>query len=110
MFKYLKVIFHFKYYLIIFLTLTLVGCNAVKKQVNERLGDSTARENAFLEQFINATADDIVDKFGKPDKIEPSSEISYYVYEFDNSFMKCERRFKLNEKNIVIGFTSSCAD
>ncbi|MAV56109.1 MAG: hypothetical protein CMI79_01040 [Candidatus Pelagibacter sp.] len=85
------------------LIIIITGCKTVSKKVDE----ASIKETEKLNKFLNKTESDLKIEFGKPDFIETGvNENKIFVY-YDAKFkIKCERRFEINSKNIVVAFSS----
>jgi hypothetical protein len=83
--------------------LTIVSCKTVSKKVDA----ASEEEQKKLSRFLNKSTDELQIEFGKPDFIEvANSKNKIFVY-YDSKFkIKCERRFEINPRGIVIGFSS----
>ena len=94
------------FFFVILYTLLLIlmnGCQTVSKKIE----DTTDKEKQELSKWLNKTEEDLKSFFGQPDKIKFSSTRNrYYVYITEKYKIKCERKFEINSRNIVIGFTS----
>ena len=93
------------YNLILFtlLAILLTGCQTVSKKID----DTTAKEEKELSKWLNKPEEDLKSFYGQPDKIEfLKTRNRNYVYITKKYKIKCERKFEVNPKNIVIGFSS----
>ena len=86
------------------LLLVLVGaCQTVSKKIE----DTTDKEKKELSKWLNKSEEDLKSFYGQPDKVEfLKSRNRNYVYISEKYKIKCERKFEVNPRNIVIGFTS----
>tara|TARA_B100001029_G_scaffold179402_1_gene188761 strand:+ start:1516 stop:1821 length:306 start_codon:yes stop_codon:yes gene_type:complete len=88
---------------IIISSIFLFSCQTVTKKIDEK----TALEEKALSKWLNQTETELKAVFGKPDKIEfTSTRNRYYIYVTKKLNIKCERKFEINSKNVVVGFTS----
>ena len=95
-----KLYLHILYTLILFSTL---GCQTVSKKID----DTTIQERAELTKWLNKSESDLKSFYGQPDKIEfLNSRNRNYVYVTEKYKIKCERKFEINPKNMVVGFSS----
>ncbi len=95
-----KLYLHILYTLILFSTL---GCQTVSKKID----DTTTQERAELTKWLNKSESDLKSFYGQPDKIEfLNSRNRNYVYVTEKYKIKCERKFEINPKNMVVGFSS----
>ena len=87
--------------LIIFITLT--ACQTVTDKIDQ----STELEKKELSKWLNKTEEDLKSFYGQPDKVEfLKTRNRNYVYITEKFKIKCERKFEINSKNRVIGFSS----
>ena len=85
------------------LFISLVGCQTVSKKIE----DTTAREEKELSKWLNKPEEDLKSFYGQPDKVEfLKTRNRNYVYITEKYKIKCERKFEVNPKNIVVGFSS----
>ena len=95
-----------KLYLCILYTLILfsnLGCQTVSKKID----DTTTQERKELTKWLNKSESELKNFFGQPDKIEfLESRNRNYVYVTEKYKIKCERKFEVNPKNVVVGFSS----
>ena len=95
-----------KFYKIFFLTIfltTLQGCQTISKKVDE----VTKKEEKKLSKWIGKTEFKLISSLGKPDRIDfGNSRSRYYVYLSQKLKIKCERKFEINQNNMVLGFSS----
>ena len=86
-----------------FLIIFLFGCETVQKK-SEAI---VKKENEKLSKFIGQPESELKIVLGKPDEIgtdEKGSKI--LIYRTKKYTISCERRFEINDVNIVVGFTS----
>ena len=87
--------------LIIFLTIS--ACQTVSEKIDEK----TALEQKELSKWLNKNESDLKIFYGQPDQVEfLDTRNRNYVYETKKFNIKCERKFELNPKNKIIGFSS----
>ena len=87
--------------LIIFLTIS--ACQTVSEKIDEK----TALEQKELSKWLNKSESDLKIFYGQPDKVEfLETRNRNYVYENKKFNIKCERKFELNPKNKIVGFSS----
>ena len=85
------------------LILSFLGCQTISTKVDE----VTKREELKLSKWIGKTEAELTSSLGKPDQIEfENSRNRYYVYVSKKLKIKCERKFEINQKNMVLGFSS----
>ena len=88
----------------IFVILVLIsGCKTVTKKVDE----VSKKESEKLNKFLNKTESELKIEFGKPDFVEVTNNKNTILVYYDSKFkIKCERRFEVDPKNIVVAFSS----
>ena len=83
--------------------ISLTGCQTVSKKIE----NTTALEEKELSKWLNKPEEELKSFYGQPDKVEfLKSRNRYYVYKTEKYKIKCERKFEINPRNIVIGFSS----
>ena len=95
-----------KFFKVILFTLLIVsfaGCQTVSKKID----DTTAKEEKELSKWLNQSEENLKSFYGQPDKVEfLKSRNRNYVYITVKYKIKCERKFEVNPRNIVVGFSS----
>ena len=85
--------------LIIFITLT--ACQTVTDKIDEK----TELEKKELSKWLNKTEEDLKSFYGQPDKVEfLKTRNRNYVYITEKYKIKCERKFEVNSRNIVVNW------
>ena len=87
----------------IFLIVFISGCQTI----NEKSEAIAKKENEKLSKFIGQPESELKIVMGNPDqetKDEKGSKI--LVYKTKKYNIACERKFEINEVNMVVGFTS----
>ena len=93
----------FKVILFTLLAISLAGCQSVSQKID----DTTAKEEKELSKWLNKPEEDLKNFYGQPDKVEfLKTRNRNYVYITEKYKIKCERKFEVNSKNIVVGFSS----
>ena len=88
---------------LIFTSLFLISCQTVSKKIDEK----TSIEEKELSKWLNKPEEELKIAAGVPDKIEfTNSRNRYYIYFSEKLKIKCERKFEINPKNMVVGFSS----
>ena len=86
-----------------FILILISGCKTVTKKVDE----ASKKESEKLSRFLKKTESDLKIEFGRPDLIEIAYNKNKILVYYDSKFkIKCERRFEVDPKNIVVGFSS----
>ena len=95
-----------RFYFAILYTLfliSLIGCQTVSKKIE----DKTTKEEQELSKWLNKPEEDLKSFYGQPDKVEfLKTRNRNYVYITKKYKIKCERKFEVNSRNIVVGFSS----
>ena len=85
------------------LFLLLVGCQTVSQKIDQ----TTELEKKELSKWLNKSEDDLKSFYGQPDKVEfLNTRNRNYVYFTEKYKIKCERKFEVNPRNVVVGFSS----
>ena len=95
-----KIIFAFLYTLLL---ISVAGCQTVSKKIE----DTTAREEKELSKWLNKSEESLKSFYGQPDKVEfLKTRNRNYIYITEKFKIKCERKFEVNPRNVVVGFSS----
>ena len=90
-------------YLIAFIFVALTACQSVSNKIDEK----TMLEERELSKWLNKKETDLKIFYGQPDKVEfLETRNRYYIYTTKKFKIKCERKFEVNPRNIIIGFSS----
>ena len=88
---------------LIIIFLIISNCSTVKNKTDEIV----KKENEKLSQFIGKLSKELKIEMGIPDSEELSDAgKKIFVYRSKKYGIPCERKFEINNKEIVIGFTS----
>ena len=91
------------YFFIIFFIFYSSCCKTVSTKVDKTI----SQEEQKLSQFLNKTVEELKIEFGEPDIIETTGKKNkHFVYLKFKLKIKCERRFEISPKNIVVGYSS----
>ena len=90
--------------LILFVFLTnLTSCQTV----SEKIDKNVEKEKKELSKWLNQPETELKIVFGIPDKIEFTNQGNRnYIYITEKLKIKCERKFEINSKNMIVGFSS----
>ena len=89
------------YSLIVLIAFT--ACQTVSNKIDQ----TTELEKKELSKWLNKNEEDLKSFYGQPDKVEfLKTRNRNYVYFSKKYKIKCERKFEVNPKNIVVGFSS----
>jgi len=93
----------YKIFLFTLLLSGFFGCQTISTKVDE----ATKKEEQELSKWIGKTESKLTSAYGKPDRIDFGKTRSrYYVYTSKKLKIKCERKFEINQNNVVLGFSS----
>ena len=85
------------------LFILLSGCQTVTQKIDQ----TTELEKKELSKWLNKSEEDLKSFYGQPDKVEfLKTRNRNYVYIIEKFKIKCERKFEVNPRNIVVGFSS----
>ena len=85
------------------LLISISGCQTVSKKIE----DTTDKEKQELSKWLNKPEEDLKSFYGQPNKVEfLKTRNRNYVYITEKYKIKCERKFEVNPRNIVVGFSS----
>ncbi len=85
------------------LLIKLTGCQTVKNKTDEIV----KKENEKLSQFIGQPVSELKIVMGLPYKEEKSDTgTKVFVYKTKKYGIPCERKFEINNNDMVIGFVS----
>ena len=89
--------------LLIIALFTLNACQTVTTKIDK----TTEQEKKELSQWLDKSENDLKSFFGQPDKVEfLKTRNRNYIYIKEKYKIKCERKFEINPKNMVVGFSS----
>ena len=93
----------FNFIFLFFVFSILISCQSVSKKIDK----SVKEEEKKLSQWINQPESELKIVFGKPDKINfTDTGNKNYIYIKEKFKIKCERKFEVNPKGMIVGFTS----
>jgi len=83
--------------------ISLTACQTVTNKIDQ----TTELEKKELSKWLNKSEEDLKSFYGQPDKVEfLKTRNRNYVYFTKKYKIKCERKFEIDPKNIVVGFSS----
>ena len=83
--------------------ITLESCETVTNKIDR----TTELEKKELSKWLNKSEENLKSFYGQPDKVEfLKTRNRNYVYFTEKYKIKCERKFEVNPKNLVVGFSS----
>ena len=90
-------------FFLIFISLIITGCQTVTQKIDEK----TLQEEKELSKWLNKPESELKIVYGQPDKIEfLETRNRYYIYSSKKYNITCVRKFEVNPKNMVVGFSS----
>jgi hypothetical protein len=93
----------YKIFLLMLFLSSFLSCQTISTKVDEVV----EREKQELNKWIGKTESKLVSSLGKPDRIDfGNSRSRHYVYVSQKLKIKCERKFEINQNNVVLGFSS----
>ena len=88
---------------ILFIFLFLNSCQTVSKRIDKNV----EKEEKELSKWLNQPESELKIVFGSPDKIEFTDQgTRNYIYITEKLKIKCERKFEIDPKNMIVGFSS----
>ena len=78
--------------------------------VAEKRSEKVDKETKFLSPLLNSSEKELITRFGQPTRTLKEGNQNTYVYEIKGRIFDCQRKFYLDNKNIVTGFESTCWD
>ena len=92
---------------VLFFLITALLALSACQTVTTKIDKTTEQEKKELSQWLNKSENDLKSFFGQPDKVEfLKSKNRNYVYIKQKYKIKCERKFEVDRKNVVVGFSS----
>jgi len=95
-----------KYFVFLALIFSLSSCTII----SEKAAQKADKENAYLSSFLNKSSAVLNQTFGKPTQTLTENNQTVHVYEIKGKLFDCQRKFTIDNKNIVTGFVSTCWD
>ena len=90
-------------FFLIVILVALNGCQTVTTKIDK----TTEQEKKELSQWLNKSESDLKSFFGQPDKVDfLRTRNRNYTYITEKYKIKCERKFEINPKNMIVGFSS----
>ena len=95
-----------KIFFVILYTLLLISLGSCQT-VSKKIEDTTEEEKQKLSKWLNKSEEELKSFYGQTDKIEfLKTRNRNYIYIKEKYKIKCERKFEVNPRNIVVGFSS----
>jgi len=81
----------------------ITGCQTIENKSQSAI----KKENEKLSKFLQQPESELKIVMGEPDDIVYDDKGSkFFVYTKKKYNISCERKFEINQKNMIIGFTS----
>jgi len=91
----------------LFFLIIILFVSTACQSVTTKIDKTTEQEKKELSQWLNKSESDLKSFFGQPDKVEfLKTRNRNYIYIKEKYKIKCERKFEINPKNMVVGFSS----
>ena len=92
---------------IIFAAAEPLDIDTIESKISKKIDKKAYKEEKELSKWLNQPEAELKIVFGEPDKIEFSNgKNRYYIYITEKLKIKCERKFEIDPKNVVVGFSS----
>ena len=78
--------------------------------ISEKAAQKADKENAYLSTFLNKSSANLNSTLGKPTQVSSEGNLAVHIYEVKGTLFNCQRKFTIDNKNIVTGFVSTCWD
>ena len=80
------------------------GCQTIENKSQETI----KKENEKMSKFLQKPESELKIVMGEPDEIKYDDKGSkFFIYKKKKYGITCERKFEIDEKQIIIGFSSS---
>ena len=80
-----------------------IGCQTIDKKSQEII----EKENKTLSKFIGQPESELKIIMGNPDdEIKDNRGMKFLIYKSKKYAIKCERKFEINERGMIVGFSS----
>ena len=77
------------------------------QSVSEKIENTQNQEQKELSKWLDKPESELKNFYGQPDRIEfLDSRNRNYVYVTEKYRIKCIRKFEVNPKNMIVGFSS----
>ena len=88
-------------------SLFVIGILGACQTVTDKIDKTSELEKKELSKWLNKSEEALKGFYGQPDKVEfLKTRNRNYVYISEKYKIKCERKFEVDPKNIVVGFSS----
>ena len=85
------------------IVLFIASCQTIDKKTEEII----KKENEKLSKFIGQPESELKIVMGNPDdEIKDNRGMKFLIYKSKKYAIKCERKFEINERGMIVGFSS----
>jgi len=92
-----------KFFFIILLAFLLSGCQTIENKT-DKIGKKQIKE---ISKFLQQPESELKIEMGKPDEITHDAKGSkFYIYKKKKYGITCEKKFQIDENNMVVGVSS----
>ena len=92
-----------KFFFIILLTFLLSGCQTIENKT-DKIGKKQIKE---ISKFLQQPESELKIEMGEPDEIVRDEKGSkFYLYKKKKYGITCEKKFQIDENNMVVGVSS----
>ena len=91
------------FFLVVFLFITISGCQTIENKSQAAI----KKENEKLSKFLQQPESELKIVMGEPDSIiKDDKGTTFLVYTKKKYNITCERKFEIDQNNMIVGFTS----
>ena len=91
------------FFLAVFLFIAISGCQTIENKSQAAI----KKENEKLSKFLQQPESELKIVMGEPDNIiENDQGTTFLIYTKKKYNITCERKFEIDQNNMVVGFTS----
>ena len=91
-----------KFYLIFLLIFLISSC----KTIDRKIDTLSKEEEKNLNKFLGKLQIELIDEFGTPDGVIYEKDKKILIFRTKKYQITCERKFEINNKRIIAGFSS----
>ena len=91
-----------KFYLIFLLIFLISSC----KTIDRKIDTLSKEEEKNLDRFLDKPQIELIDEFGTPDDVIYEKDKKILIFRTKKYQITCERKFEINDKRIIAGFSS----
>ena len=91
-----------KFYLMFLLIFLISSC----KTIDRKIDTLSKEEEKNLDRFLDKPQIELIDEFGTPDDVIYEKDKKILIFRTKKYQITCERKFEINNKRIITGFSS----